>query len=73
MQMANNQKPFIKRAAALVLYGFVLTGVTSWGLGELMKGGFKIHEPWLTIAFLAPLSLVVAGIGLFIYGKTRKL
>jgi hypothetical protein len=71
--MAVDQKPYIRRAQLLLILGFVSIGVVGWGLGELGKNNIAIHEPFLTIAFLIPIVLIVAGAGIFIYGRMRKL
>ncbi len=71
---ANNSKPYIKLAATLSGLGIGIFFLERLGLNELRQF-MKLEADSLVVSvlFLAPVLLILAGIVVFVFGKMRRL
>lgn len=70
---AQGLKPYMKLAYTLVAVGAGLLSLERLGLGEWVRANHRLDGNLLSIMFVVPLVLIVAGIIVFMVGKMRRL
>jgi hypothetical protein len=71
--MDKPHKPYIRLAGGLFLTGSGLLALERYGLGNMPGLQHQLNGTVVTLLVLVPLSLIVAGLAVFAWGKMRRL
>ena len=66
-------KPYIRLAATLVVFGIAAFSIERWLFGQFRRDNVHLDPNLLSALFALPLILVAAGIVVWIVGRMRRL
>jgi len=66
-------KPYLKLAGGLFFTGSGLLALERYGLAEMPSLHHQLGSVVITLLVVVPLAFIVAGLGIFVWGKMRRL